>query len=84
VTFQAGNTSGIAEVRATSGGATGGTTTTGTGTRRHATTNNVILITIGAAAVNTVTLRANPGSVRFERWHRGAHRLRRGGERARP
>lgn len=61
-TFLAGNTSGVAEVRATSGGATG-TTTTGTGTTATTTTTNVVQITIGAAAVNTVTLRANPGSV---------------------
>ncbi len=62
-TFLAGNTSGVAEVRATSGGATGGTTTTGTGTTATSTSTNVVQITIGAAAVNTVTLRANPGSV---------------------
>ncbi len=61
-TFLAGNTSGIADVRATSGGATG-TSTTGTGTGATTTTTNVVQITIGAAAVNTVTLRANPGSV---------------------
>lgn len=61
-TFVAGNTSGIAEVRAISGGATG-TTTTGTGTTATSTTTNVVQITIGAAAVNTVTIRANPGSV---------------------
>src|SRR5204863_446537 len=63
VTFQAGSTSGIAEVRATSGGATGGTSTSGTGTTATTTSTNVIQITIGAAAVNTITLRANPGSV---------------------
>jgi hypothetical protein len=62
-TFLAGNTSGVAEVRATSGGATGATSTTGTGTGATTTTTNVVQITIGAAAVNTVTLRANPGSV---------------------
>lgn len=50
--FFAGNSSGIAEVRATSGAAGGGTDNT-----------NVVQLTIGAAAVNTVTLRANPGSV---------------------
>ena len=61
-TFVAGSTSGVAEVRATSGGATG-TTTTGTGTTATTTTTNIVQITIGAAAVNTVTLRANPGSV---------------------
>ena len=62
-TFLAGSTSGVAEVRATSGGATGGTSTTGTGTTATTTSTNVVQITIGAAAVNTVTLRANPGSV---------------------
>lgn len=57
-TFSAGNVSGIADVRAISGAATGTTTGGSTGT-----TTNVVQITIGAAAVNTVTLRANPGSV---------------------
>lgn len=61
-TFVAGSTSGVAEVRATSGGATG-TATAGTGTTATTTTTNIVQITIGAAAVNTVTLRANPGSV---------------------
>ena len=51
-TFFAGDNSGVAEVRATSGTATGGTDKT-----------NVVQITIGAAAVNTVTIRANPGSI---------------------
>ncbi len=58
-TFQAGTSSGIAEVHAISGGATGSTSGTGT----TATTTNVVKITIGAAAVNTVTLRANPSTV---------------------
>ena len=62
-TFLAGTTSGVAEVRATSGGATGATSTTGTGTTATSSTTNVVQITIGAAAVNKVTLRANPGSV---------------------
>jgi hypothetical protein len=51
-TFSAGSASGIAEVRAISGGAVGGTTNA-----------NVVQITIGAAAINTITLRANPGNV---------------------
>lgn len=51
-TFFADNSSGIAEIRATSGAAAGGTDNT-----------NVVQLTVGAAAVNTVTLRANPGSV---------------------
>ena len=58
-TFQAGASSGIAEVHAISGGATG--TSSGTGTTT--TTTNSVKITVGAAAVNTVTLRANPSSV---------------------
>ncbi|MBM3818879.1 MAG: PKD domain-containing protein [Acidimicrobiia bacterium] len=51
-TFSAGSASGTADVRATSGGATGGSSNT-----------NTISITIGAAAINTVTLRASPGNV---------------------
>ena len=50
--FFAQNSSGVAEIRATSGAASGGDDG-----------NNVVQITVGAAAVNTVTLRANPGSV---------------------
>jgi hypothetical protein len=75
-TFFAGNDSGVAEVRATSGGA-GGTTTTppanggnggngngGTTTTTTTSTNsNVVLISVGSAAVDTVTVRANPSSV---------------------
>ena len=53
-TFFAANSSGLATVRALSGGATGGEGETGT---------NSVDITVGAAAVETVTLRANPGSV---------------------
>ena len=51
-TFAAGSSSGVAEVRALSGAASGGTANT-----------NVVSITIGAAAINTVTLRASPGNV---------------------
>jgi adhesin/invasin len=61
-TFFAGPNSGIAEIQASSGAATGGTGT-GTGNGGTATGTNVIRITIGAAAVSTVTLRANPGNV---------------------
>lgn len=50
--FFAENSSGVAEIRATSGAASGGGDNT-----------NVVLITVGAAAVQLVTLRANPGSV---------------------
>jgi hypothetical protein len=52
--FTAGTASGVAEIRATSGGV--GTTSTGSAT-------NVLQITIGTAAVSTVTLRANPASL---------------------
>ena len=51
-TFFADTSSGVAEIRATSGAAAGGADNT-----------NVVQVTVGAAAVNTVTLRANPGSV---------------------
>lgn len=62
-TFRAGSSSGVAEVRAISGGATGGTGS-GTGTGSGSTSGtNVVTITIGSAAVNTITLRANPSSV---------------------
>jgi hypothetical protein len=50
--FSAGASSGVAEIRATSGGATGGTDNV-----------NMVRITVGAAAIETITLRANPGSV---------------------
>ena len=58
-TFQAGASSGIAEVHAISGGATGSSTASGTTT----TITNTVKITVGAAAVNAITLRANPSSV---------------------
>ncbi len=65
--FFAGTSSGVAEVRALSGAAGGGATGTGTGTGTGTTTTttaqNVVQITIGTAAVNTVTLRANPSTV---------------------
>lgn len=53
--FTAGNSPGIAEIRATSGAT--GTVSSGS------TATNVVQISIGAAAVSTVTLRATPGSV---------------------
>jgi hypothetical protein len=66
-TFFAGNDSGMAEVRATSGGAGGATTTTpGTGTTPGTTTttnSNVVQIAVGSGAVDTVTVRANPATV---------------------
>ena len=55
-TFLAGTSSGVADIRAISGGATG----TGTGTT---TATNAVQITIGAAAVNAITVRANPSTV---------------------
>ena len=51
-TFFAGGNSGKATISATSGAASGGEGNT-----------NAIEITIGAAAVNTVSVRANPGSI---------------------
>jgi hypothetical protein len=66
-TFFAGNDSGMADVRATSGGAGGTSTTTpGTGTNPPTTTtsnSNVVQIAVGAGAVSRVTLRANPSTV---------------------
>jgi PKD repeat protein len=67
-TFFAGDDSGIADVRATSGGASGstGTTTTpapGTTTTPTASGGSTIQITVGAAAIKTVTVRANPATV---------------------
>lgn len=58
-TFFAGETSGLAEVRASSGAAGGGTVAAGS------TATNVITFTIGAAATDSVTVRANPASVGF-------------------
>jgi hypothetical protein len=51
-TFSAGSSSGVAQVRATSGAA-----------KASDTNANLVEITVGAAAVNAVTIRANPGSV---------------------
>jgi hypothetical protein len=63
-TFFAGNDSGVAEVRATSGGAGGGTTTPpANGGAATPSTSNVVQITVGAAAIDTVTIRANPAVV---------------------
>jgi adhesin/invasin len=65
-TFMAGDSSGVADITATSGG-TGGTTPPSTGnggTSTPSTTNsNVVRITVGAAGAETVSLAANPGSV---------------------
>jgi len=57
-TFQAGASSGVAEIHAISGGAAG---TSGTGTT--ATTTNVVKITVGSAAATKISVRANPSTV---------------------
>jgi hypothetical protein len=57
-TFSAGDVSGIADVRAWSG-ATGGAG----GEGENASATNVVQISVGAAAVETVLVGANPGSV---------------------
>jgi hypothetical protein len=57
--FHAGDVAGVAEIRASSGSAGGATTGTGT----TATSTNVALVLVGAAAVETITLRANPSFV---------------------
>src|SRR5689334_7473994 len=66
-TFFAGDDSGVAEVRATSGGAGGSSTTSGgTGTTPGTTTStnsNVVQIAVGAGAVDTVTVSTNPSTV---------------------
>ena len=66
-TFFAGDDSGIADVRATSGGASGGTGTTTTpppGTTTTPTSGgSTIQITVGAAAIKTVTVRVNPATI---------------------
>jgi hypothetical protein len=63
-TFHAGDVAGVADVRATSGatGAGGSSAGGGTGTATTA-SSNVVQITVGAAAVDTVVLRATPQSV---------------------
>jgi hypothetical protein len=68
-TFHAGDSSGVADITATSGGAGGGTPSTGNGDGNGTTTatsSNTVRITVGAAAVETVLLAANPGSVPSE------------------
>jgi len=58
-TFIAGDSAGVADVRANSG-SIGGSTSGDTATT---TTSNMVQITVGAAAVESVVLSANPGSV---------------------
>jgi len=67
-TFMAGDVSGVAEIRALSGGSgstTTSSTTTGgtTGATTTSTAANVVQITVGAAAVDSVTVRTNPATV---------------------
>jgi adhesin/invasin len=61
-TFMAGNASGIAEIRATSGGigTSGATTTTSGSTTTTTTASNVVQVTIGSAAAKTVLVSATP------------------------
>lgn len=61
-TFHAGDVAGLAEIRATSGGA-GSSSGGGTGTGTTPTATNVVQIAVGAAAAETVTVRANPSTV---------------------
>lgn len=64
VTFVAGDSSGLADVTAISGGVGAGTGSgNGNGDGNTATSSNTVRITVGAAAVETVSLAANPGSV---------------------
>ena len=68
-TFFAGDDSGIADVRASSGGAGGGSSTPATGGGGTTTTTPTssggasLQITIGAAAIEAVTVRVNPATV---------------------
>ena len=66
-TFNAGANSGIATIHAVSGGAGGGSGSTGggtgTGTTTGSTATNVVTITVGVAAVKTITVAASPTSV---------------------
>jgi len=66
-TFLAGDVSGVAEIRALSGGSgtsTGSTTPGGTtGGTTTSTAANVVQITVGAAAVDSVAVRTNPATV---------------------
>ena len=65
-TFMAGDVSGVAEIRALSGGSgttSTGSTTGGTGSTTTSTAANVVQITVGAAAVDSVTVRTNPATV---------------------
>lgn len=62
VTFFAGDLSGLAEIRAISGGAGGGASP-GTGENGAAGSTSVVQILVGAAAVEAVTVSASPSTV---------------------
>jgi hypothetical protein len=63
-TFNAGSSSGIATIHAVSGGATGGSgSSSGGGTTTGSSPTNVVTITVGVAAVKTITVNATPTSV---------------------
>jgi PKD domain/Bacterial Ig-like domain (group 1) len=65
-TFNAGANSGVATIHAVSGGAAGGSGSTNGGTGSTTTTStatNVVTITVGVAAVKTITVNASPTSV---------------------
>jgi hypothetical protein len=62
-TFFAGNDSGVAEVRGTSGGAGGVAPPTTTPPTTTTSPTNTVSISVGSGAVETVTLRANPAVV---------------------
>ena len=60
-TFTASSGSGVAEIRALSGAATGGAS--GTGSSNAGCSANCVQITVGTAAVSSVSVRANPATV---------------------
>lgn len=68
-TFSAGQTSGVAEVRATSGGAGGGATpapgagNNGANPPANASSSSMVQITVGAAAAAGVVINASPSTV---------------------
>ncbi len=65
-TFNAGVSSGVATIHAVSGGAAGGSGSTNGGTGSTTTTTtatNVVTITVGVAAVKTISVSASPSSV---------------------
>ena len=61
-TFYAGDASGVADIRATSGAA-GGSAAAGGAAGAAGTSSNVVQVSVGAAAVDSVTVQANPSVV---------------------